>query len=261
MAGYKIQKFQKIRIATIDVCALGLKKHHIASMIEIDVTDSRKKIKKYKNETGKISFTAWLIKAISLTIKDHEQVAAYLKGKQKLVIFNDINISMAVEKELNGQKVPIPLVIEKANERSIESITAQINDAKNENLADGKIVLQRSPGRAERLYYLLPGCVRRFFWRYLLKHPHFAYRKMGNVAVTSIGMVGNVNGWFIPISVHPVCFGINGITKKPVSVDDTVEVREVLNMTVLLDHDVVDGAYMARFLNDLSGNIRNGIGL
>jgi len=261
MAGFRIQKFAKTRIATIDVCAIGLKKHHVASMIEIDVTDSRKKIKKYKIETGLISFNAWLIKAISLTIKNHEQVAAYLKGKQKLVIFDDINISMAVEKELNGQKVPIPLIIEKANERSLESITAQINEAKSKNLPDGDMVLQRKSGRMERMYYLLPGFVRIAFWRYLLKHPFFAYRKMGNVALTSIGMVSNVNGWFIPVSVHPVCFGINGITKKPLEVNGSVEVREVLNLTVLLDHDVVDGAYMARFLNELSGNIRNGIGL
>ncbi|HPT15359.1 MAG TPA: 2-oxo acid dehydrogenase subunit E2 [Bacteroidales bacterium] len=261
MAGFRIQKFSKTRIATIDVCAIGLKKHHVASMIEIDVTDSRKKIKKYKNETGKISFNAWLIKAISLTIKNHEQVAAYLKGKQKLVIFNDINVSMAVEKELNGQKVPVPLVIEKANERSLESITAQISEAKSENMAVGDMVLQRRSGRMERMYNLLPGFIRRTFWRYLLKHPFYAYRKMGNIAVTSIGMVGNVNGWFIPVSVHPVCFGINGIAKKPLEVDGAVEVREMLNLTVLLDHDVVDGAYMARFLNELSGNIRNGIGL
>jgi len=261
MAEYKIQKFPKTRIATIDVCAIGQQKHHIVAMIEIDVSESRQKIKKYKNEINRISFTAWLINAISRTIKDYEQVAAYLNGKGKVIIFNDINVSIAVEKNLNGQKVPIPLIIEKANERSIESITKQINDARNETLSEKDIVLQSNTSRLERFYYFLPGFVRRSFWRFMLKHPRFAFSKMGNVAITSIGMIGNVNGWFIPTSVHPVCFGIGKISKKPVVVNDKVEIREILNMTVLLDHDVIDGAPMARFLSVLTDNIENGIGL
>lgn len=261
MTGYKIQKFPKTRIATIDVCAIGQEKHHIAAMIEVDVTGSREKIKQYRREVNKISFTAWLIKTIGLTIKDHEHVAAYLIGKSKVVIFNDINISISVEKELDGHKVPIPLIIEKANERSIESITQQINEARDAVLTDKDIVLQSRSSQFERLYCMLPGFVRRFVWRYLLRHPHIAFSKMGNVAITSIGMRGNVNGWFIPISVHPICFGIGKITKKPVVVDDKIEIRAMLNMTILLDHDVVDGVPMARFISDLTDNIEKGKGL
>lgn len=261
MEGYKIQEFPKTRIATVDVCEIGQQKHHIAAMIEIDVTGSRVKIKKYKNEICKISFTAWLIKAISLTIRDHELAAAYLKGKRRVIIFNDINVSIVVEKKINGQKVPIPLIIEKANDRSIESITKQINEARDEVMSDKDMVLQRRSGQMERIYYLLPGFIRRYFWRYLLKHPRLAYKRMGNVAVTSVGMMGNVNGWFIPKSVHPICFGISSVMKKPVVIDDKIEIREMLNITVLIDHDVIDGAAMARFISDLSDNIENGIAL
>jgi pyruvate/2-oxoglutarate dehydrogenase complex dihydrolipoamide acyltransferase (E2) component len=35
----------------------------------------------------------------------------------------------------------------------------------------------------------------------------------------------------------------------------------MLNMTILIDHDVVDGAPVARFINELTENIKNGIGL
>ncbi len=261
MTEFKIKEFPKSRIATVDVCAIGLQKHHIAAMIEIDVSGSREKIKKYRDKTHRISFTAWLIKAISRTIKDYEQAAAYLKGKRKVMIFNDINVSMVVEKSINGQKVPIPLIIEKANERSMESITQQISDARDKVLTDKDIVLHNRSSQLERIYYTLPGFIRRFFWRYLLRNPRLAFNKMGNVAITSIGMMGNVKGWFIPTSVHPICFGISSISKKPVVVDDKIEIREVLNMTILLDHDVIDGAPMARFINDLSDNIEKGIEL
>ena len=262
MTGYKIQRFPKTRIATADVCAIGMQKHHIAGLLEIDVSASREKIKQYKKERKTaISFTAWLIKVISQTIKDYETVAAYLEGKRKILIFDDINISMIVEKNLNGQKIPIPLVIEKANERSIESISKQITDARHKNFTDKDIVLHNQSSRMERFYYSLPGFIRLSFWRYLLRNPRLAYSKMGNVSVTSVGMMGNANGWFIPTSVHPVCFGIGKITKKPVVVEDKIVIREILNMTVLLDHDVIDGAPMARFVSALSENIEKGIGL
>jgi len=133
MTKYRIQKFPHTRIATIDVCEVGKRKHHVTALLELDVSGSREKIKIYnKGKNNKISFTAWLISVISCTIKKYETVSSFLKGKSKLVIFNDINISIVVEKDLNGQKVPIPLIIEKANDKSIESITMQIANARNE---------------------------------------------------------------------------------------------------------------------------------
>ena len=57
MDNFKVKKFPKSRIATNDVCAVGLQKHHIAAMIEIDVSDSREKIKQHKKENKGIIFT------------------------------------------------------------------------------------------------------------------------------------------------------------------------------------------------------------
>jgi pyruvate/2-oxoglutarate dehydrogenase complex dihydrolipoamide acyltransferase (E2) component len=261
MARHKTLTFPKSRLATIDICELSQQKHHVTGFIEIDVTGAREKIRRYKRETGRISFTAWLVKAISVTVKNHESVAAFLYGKRRIVVFDDINISIVVEKKINGQKVPIPLVIEKANERTIEAITKQITDAQNEEMTDKDIVLHARSTRLERLYYHLPGFARRLAWRYMLKRPSLLFGKMGNVAITSLGMMGSINGWFVPKSIHPVCFGISSIIKKPVVVDNTICIREMLNMTILIDHDVIDGAPVARFINELSENIKNGIGL
>ena len=93
----------------------------------------------------------------------------------------------------------------------------------------------------------------------MLKLPRFAFKKMGNVAFTSIGMMGNVNGWFIPLSVHPICFGVSSINKEPRVINNQIVVREMLKMTVLFDHDVVDGAPMVRFLSDLTMNMEKGV--
>lgn len=261
MNDYRIREFPKSRIASVDVYETGRRKHHVVALIEVDVTDSREKIKRYRKEVGRISFTGWLIKAISITIKNNDSVAAFLKGKRRLMIFNDINVSVMVEKEINGQKVPLPLVIKNADNKSIESITKELDTARKQVLSEKDIVLQSGSTPLERLYYFLPGIIRRYIWRYLLRHPNLVFKKMGNVAVTSIGMVGNISGWFIPTSVHPLCFGISSIVKKPGVVNDKIEIRQMLNLTILLDHDVIDGAPMARFIKELTGNLGNGIAL
>lgn len=262
MTNHKIEKFPKSRIATIDICEIGKRKHHVTGLIELDVTTSRQKNREYnRNSSNKISFNSWIISVISYTVNQYETSSSYLKGKNKLVIFDDINVSVIVEKDLNGHKVPIPLIIEKANEISIETISMMINDAKNKQLTNKDFVLQRKADRLERIYYFLPGFLRRYFWKYLLRHPKLAYKKMGNVAITSIGMMGKIKGWFIPISIHPICFGLGSIIKKPVVINDEIEIREILNMSILLDHDVIDGAPMARFISQLSKNIENGLHL
>lgn len=262
MMNYKKHKFPNSRIASIDVCEIGRHKHHVAGLLEFDVTKSRIKIREYnRTHHKKISFNSWLISVIGKTLKKHETACSYLFKKNKQLIFNDINISIIVEKSLNGTKVPFPLVIEKTNEISIKSIAEKITIAKKQELNPKEIILQKRTRKIENIYYLLPKYIRLLFWRYLLRHPKMAFNKMGNVAYTSIGMMGKINGWFIPISVHPICFGIGSIIKKPTVIDNEIAIREILNVSILIDHDVMDGAPMARFINELRINIENGLNL
>jgi len=45
---------------------------------------------------------------------------------------------------------------------------------------------------------------------------------------------------------------------KPVVAGNEIKPREILNMTILVDHDVIDGAPMVRFLGDLTDYLENG---
>jgi pyruvate/2-oxoglutarate dehydrogenase complex dihydrolipoamide acyltransferase (E2) component len=256
---YRIQSYPRSRIATLDVVEIGKQKHHVSGFFEVDVSESRRKIREFnRRREDKISFTSWMIKVIGSTLKQHDTACAFLKGKNKLMIFEDINVSLLVEKEVNDHKVPIPLLLERIQDKKIEVIAARINEARNKKFTKQDIVLQRKSGMMERFYYYLPGFLRRLIWKFILKHPKFAFAKMGNVAITSLGMMGRVNGWFLPISIHPVCFGIGAIIKKPVVVENQIVVREMLNLSVLLDHDLMDGANMARLISDLVKNIEAG---
>ncbi|MGA1873295.1 MAG: 2-oxo acid dehydrogenase subunit E2, partial [Thermoplasmatota archaeon] len=86
-------------------------------------------------------------------------------------------------------------------------------------------------------------------------------KMMGTVVVTSVGMAGRINGWVIPVGIHPLCFGVGSIVRKPGVVEDRIEPREILYLTVLADHDVIDGAPAVRALAELTRMIESGYGL
>jgi pyruvate/2-oxoglutarate dehydrogenase complex dihydrolipoamide acyltransferase (E2) component len=74
-------------------------------------------------------------------------------------------------------------------------------------------------------------------------------------------MVGKINGWVIPVSVHPLCFAIGSIVKKPGVIDNRIEIREYLYVTILVDHDIIDGAPAIRALSTLTKLVEGGYGL
>ena len=257
-SSYHYQKIARSRIATFDIFSIGLSKHHINALLEFDVTESRQKLRDLRKKGTYISFNAWLIKVIGTVLQKHPEAASYLYNKKRLIIFDDINVSVLIEKKTGDTKVPMPVVIEKVNEKSALEIAKEIEQAKSQELQANDIVLKKQSTRYERLYYHLPGFLRRLFWRLLLERPKTAYKTMGNVAITSVGMMGKINGWFIHKSVHPISFGVGSILKKPVVFENEVKIREILNMTILVDHDVIDGAPMVRFLDDLTNYIERG---
>lgn len=55
--------------------------------------------------------------------------------------------------KLNGNNVPIPLIIERANELTINDITNKISEAKNTEFTDKEIVLQKKTKKWEKAYY------------------------------------------------------------------------------------------------------------
>ncbi|MCK7462169.1 MAG: 2-oxo acid dehydrogenase subunit E2 [Sphingobacterium sp.] len=95
----------------------------------------------------------------------------------------------------------------------------------------------------------------------MLRRPRFVFAKMGNAVFTSVGMMGRVNGWFTQTSIHPISFGVGSITKKPVVAGDEIKAGEVLHMTLLVDHDAVDGAPWPASSRTSAESVESGAGL
>ncbi len=261
---FQVEEFPISRIATVDIGVAGLKKHYIKALIELDVTEARKLIREKKKLSEKVTFNSWLIKCISHTVEEFRAIHGIRKGKRKVVIFNDIDISIIIERKVDGKKVPLPYIIRKTNEKSIAEISDEIRIGQKQSIEDEKDYVLGQEKKNKLLmkaYYFLPDFTRNIIWKFILKSPMLTKQNMGTVAVTSVGMMGKINGWVEPISVHPLCFAIGSIVKKPGIVNNQIEVREYLYVTVLVDHDVIDGAPAVRALAKLTKLIENGYGL
>jgi pyruvate/2-oxoglutarate dehydrogenase complex dihydrolipoamide acyltransferase (E2) component len=79
--------------------------------------------------------------------------------------------------------------------------------------------------------------------------------------ITALGMMGHVGGWAIPIGPQPLCFAVGGITRKPGVSGESIAIREYLSLSLVFDHDVVDGAPVARFISRLRELVEGGFGL
>lgn len=250
--GYQFIDFPNSRIGTFDVGVLGSRKHHIAALVEIDVTEAREKIRA-ERLNKRISFTAWILKAIAETMVLHKEVGGYLWKNKKKVVFDDVSIVITVEKNIAGVKVPLPLLIENINRKSPEEITEIIDSAKNSSVKnENDTVMSSKTSRLQmKLYYMLPRIIRQKLVGKIVNNPFLAKNMMGNAIYTSTGMAGNISGWVIPKSYHNLCFAVGSIAKKPHVVNDEIKIREIMHMTVLMNHDIVDGIPMAKFIADL----------
>jgi pyruvate/2-oxoglutarate dehydrogenase complex dihydrolipoamide acyltransferase (E2) component len=261
---YTLHKFPPSRQFTLDIGKIGMKKHHVKALVQVDVTESRKKIRQIRNEKGRVlSFTSWLLVCIGRAIEDHPGVHALRKGRSRLVVFRDIDISMMVEKDVDNVPVPIPLVIRNVNKKDVTGIYKEIEDAKAEQLIEGSDYVLGKDRKKDpaRVFAVLPQWIRLLAWKLLLSNPVRVKKMMGTVMVTSVGMMGKAGGWIIPYSIHPVCLAMGSIEKRPGVDGDTIDIREYLDITILMDHDVIDGAPAARFVSRLSELIEGGYGL
>jgi pyruvate/2-oxoglutarate dehydrogenase complex dihydrolipoamide acyltransferase (E2) component len=260
---YEEKPFPKSRVLVIDNMELGKKTHHIKGLFELDVTDGRKTIYDFEEQTGQdISFTAWIMKCIGLAVKEHKHIHALRKGK-KLIIFDDIDIALPVEKRVKSEAFPLPLVIRKVDEKSVLEITREIRQAQAEDTEGVEVMGSEKKSFTMRLVKYFPSFpkfLRRLAFR-RFRDPFFLKENAGTILVTTVGMFSRSGGFIIPLTPNPLVFAIGGISKKPGVVDDRIEVREYLSVTVLINHDTVDGAPAARFVSRFAELVETASGL
>jgi pyruvate/2-oxoglutarate dehydrogenase complex dihydrolipoamide acyltransferase (E2) component len=268
IGSFEEQQFPAFRNPTIDTLTWGSKRHHIPILVEMDVTAAREIIRAQKKAGQGISFMGWIIKCLAQAISEHKYVHALRRGRQRLVIFEDVDVAIiaerAVDQSGSGKTLPMPYIIRKANEKTVATIHSEIRTAQKQAVSSGEVQIDSTRAAwMTKLYTLLPRFIRDWlFWQPLFRDPFLVKRRMGTVAVTMIGISGQSGiSWGIPIGIHPLIVAVGAIAKRPGVVNDQIVIREYVGLTVLFDHDVTDGAPVARFIRRLQELMAYGYGL
>ena len=258
---YQEMPFPKTRELIIDVVEQGLLKHHVKVLLELDVTLARECLRFYKAKRGvSLSFTGWMAKCIAQAVSENPQVHALRHGHASMILFEDVDILITVQKTISGEEIPLPFIVRKANEKSVEQINSEIRSAQAQPVSKGAIMLGPNPWFA-RLYLWMPKFFRKTFGRLITHDPFYMKKNTGTVGISAVGMMGNFKGWAIPISPQPLYFALGGIVRKPGVIDEKIEIREYLYLSFVFDHDVVDGVPIAHFIDYMTLLVETGYGL
>jgi pyruvate/2-oxoglutarate dehydrogenase complex dihydrolipoamide acyltransferase (E2) component len=249
--GYKRIPLSFNRRAVIASATVTKDKNAIHCFSEVDITTPRDLIKKHFEQTGeKLSLTAYIVKCLSNVIKDFPQFNSFTKGR-KLILLDDITISVLIEREIAGENVPEPIGIKQTQNKTYFQIHKEIREAKKQQ-AD-KLGSLSGQGWIS----IIPSFLLRLFIRIADKNIYLA-KKYGKIAVTAIGMYSKEPIWFIPHGTATVLITVGSIENKVVELDNRFVSREHLCLTVSFDHNIVDGAPASRFMNQLIETIKNG---
>lgn len=198
---------------------------HTTLMEEINVTSLAVLRKEQRDILAakdiKLTFMPFIIKAVALTIKEFPIFnTSYDSEKEEIIFHNNINIGIAVDTP-DGLIVPN---IKNADTLSFFELAREI-----ERL--GKATVERKIQLPE-----IQG---------------------GTFTVTNYGAFDSSFG--TPIIKYPesAILGIGRINKKPVVVNNTLAIGDVLPLSLAVDHRIIDGADAGRFIMKFKEYITN----
>jgi hypothetical protein len=156
-----------------------------------------------------------------------------------------------VEVEMAGNKIPMPHVFEAVNKKSYRDIHDEMR------------ATQQRPGATTeskfmQVFLRLPAILRRLFYRVIIRSPQRLRQYSSSVIVTAVGMFGRGGGWGIPVSNYTLAVTVGGIAERPGVHNGKIAIRNYLDLTLSIDHDIVDGAPAARFVREFQDLLEGG---
>lgn len=194
---------------------------HVHTVFEVDLfhvsrlRETRKA--EYKDKGAKLTFLAFIAKAVVDALSEVPIVNASLDG-ENVLLKRDINIGIAVALD-GGLIVP---VIKRTNDSSVLELSLAISD-----LAERARTKRLTPDEVEG----------------------------GTFTITNPGTFGSLFG--MPIINQPqlaiLCVG--AIEKRPVVIENKIDIRPSVYLSLGFDHRVIDGAMADKFMALIKTNL------
>ena len=201
---------------------------HFTYVEECDLTELvefRGKLKAKAEAKGmKITFMPFIAKAVVIALKEFPQLNATLledNGTPTEIVYKKYyNIGMAVDTE-DGLTVPVLKDVDCKGIWELSGEIAQLaQKAKDKKLAPADL-------------------------------------QEGTFTITNAGNIGGLLA--TPVINYPevAIMGVHQIKRRPVVIDEKIVIRDIIYLSVSLDHRVVDGAVAARFMNRVVGLLQD----
>jgi pyruvate dehydrogenase E2 component (dihydrolipoamide acetyltransferase) len=170
-----------------------------------------------------VSLTAFLVKSVASSLRKNLILNSSLEAEE-IVVYDDINIAVATN---TPEGLFAPVIFE-PERKSLLEISREIADMRDRALS-GKLAVQELTG--------------------------------GTFTVTNLG--GEGIEIFAPIINPPqaAILALGRAVKKPVAVDDSIQIRLRATLSLMFDHRVTDGVPAAQFLAQVKQLLENPISL
>jgi pyruvate/2-oxoglutarate dehydrogenase complex dihydrolipoamide acyltransferase (E2) component len=212
-------------------------------LFEVDISTARRLLAEHDPP---LSLTAFVIASLGRAVATNPEVHAYRNWRGRLVQHRGVDVQTLIEVPSSEGPFGLVHVVREADRRGVAEISAELRAVK----ADATVT---TPGRLLNTLASAGGRVPggyRLMYAVMRRSPR-AHRATGTVQVTAVGMFGGGSGFAIaPPTLASLTVVVGGASSRPVAVSGRVEVREVLDITVTIDHNVVDGAPATRFAAD-----------
>src|SRR5664279_6346888 len=238
--GITVRPFPSSRRLVTAAVRAGRRIVPMHGLFDVDITTARRLL---AEDDPPLSLTAFVIASLGRAAAAHPQVHAYRDWRGRLVEHRHVDVQTLIEVPTSQGPFGMVHVVRDADVRSVAEISAELRAVKTDAAATttGRLLTTVAPtlGRIPGLYRGMYAAMSRS------RHVHLA---TGTVQVTAIGMFADGGGFAIaPPTLASLVVVVGGLSKRPRVVGDRIEIRDVLDLTVTIDHNVVDGAPATRF--------------
>jgi pyruvate/2-oxoglutarate dehydrogenase complex dihydrolipoamide acyltransferase (E2) component len=238
--GVEVRAFPSSRRLVTAAVRAGRRIVPMHGLLDVDITEARRLLAQHNPP---LSLTAFVVASTARAAASHPQVHAYRDWRGRLVRHHHVDVQTLIEVPTGQGPFGLVHVVRDADVRTVAGISAELRAVKADaaTTTTGRLLRTVAPaaGRIPGLYRAMYAAMSRSV------RVHLA---TGTVQVTAVGMFAGGGGFAIaPPTLASLIIVVGGASTRPRALDDRIELRDVLDITVTIDHNVVDGAPATRY--------------
>jgi pyruvate/2-oxoglutarate dehydrogenase complex dihydrolipoamide acyltransferase (E2) component len=229
----------------------------IYGTVELDLTRANEWLKKQPPDAPRITVTHMIARAVALAMARYPDLNGFIRLR-KIYLRESVDLAiLAAVKTESGREDLSSVKLTGVDKMTVTQIAAAL-DERLRQLRDKKdTALQKT----SKLMSFLPGWLVRFllwftaFVSYTLniRFPGIPRDPFGACILTNVGMFGLDVAYapLVPYYRAPLVLLVGEARKRPVVVEDRIELREMVTLNATVDHRFCDGALLGKMVKVL----------